>query len=1148
MTRETIVGRFLGAAGHHADLPAVLGDQETVTYAELASVAGGIRALLADAGVGPGDRVGLLIRNGPDAVAAILGTLAAGAAYVPLDPSYPPQRLADMARQADLAAFVAGRDDEPLARRLATAGPTPLLWHEDAGAAELRPADPRYGGARHDDAPAYLLFTSGSTGAPKAVAQTERNLLHCADNQIAALRIGAGDRLSLLASFSFDAAIPDLYPALLTGAAVVPVDLRGRGVLHVASALADRAVTVYHSTPTVFRYLIEALGPDGRLPAVRVVLLGGEPVTRADLMRGLPHFAGGCLFVNGYGATEATFVAHCPLTAAEVEAQPDGPLPIGRPLPGYEVILDDAGEIVVRGPHAAPGYWRDAERTAARFGVDADGTRVWRTGDLGQWLPDGRLRHLGRLDRQIKVRGFRVEPAEVEALLESAPEVARAVVVGRGEELVGYVQPAPAGLDPAGLDPAGLDTAGLDPARLRRGLAEALPDYLVPGAIVEVAEWPLTPTGKLDVLALPAPRPAVTSVPRTPAQQAVHEEWCAVLGLPGVGVDDSFFDVGGHSLLLGRLQQRLAARFGRPVSLVRLVERPTVRGHADYLTGPPAPATPPPTAQPDARRRTGDEIAVVGMAGRFPGAASVDALWWNLCAGVDAIHDYTDGELRALGIGPGLLDDPAHVKAGGRLPGVEDFDAELFGFGDDEAARTDPQHRLFLECAWEALEDAACDPERFDGSIGVFASASVNRYLLFHLMGNPALGTTDPDDWEGRLVPYQLGDHLPGQVAYRLGLTGPAIAVQSACSSSLVTVCLAAQSLLDFRCDLAIAGGASVTWPRYRYTPGGLVSPDGRCRSFDARGQGTGFSSGAGVVALKRLADAEADGDFVHAVLSGWAVTNDGAGRGGFPVPGVAGQVAAVTEALACAEVSPDDVGYVEAHGSGTTLGDAIEVTALCRAYRAGGAHRTGYCALGSVKTNIGHLDAAAGIAGFIKAVLAVEHGRIPANLHFAEPNPELDLAGGPFVVPVKTGDWPRTAHRIAGVNAIGLGGTNAHVILAQAPGRVPRPASPGPWRLPLSAHTPAALREVVTRLRAHLVEHPDLSLADVAHTLASGRRRLRHRTVVQCRDVAGAVAALDPDACATDGATWPDGTEGRRVRLPTYPFQRRRHWIEVPR
>ncbi|MEH1016834.1 AMP-binding protein [Micromonospora sp. CPCC 206060] len=1156
MTKATVIGRFVAAAYRHAARPAILESDLSLTYADLSDMAGGYARALAGAGVRPGDRIALLTPHGAPTIAAILGTLAAGGVYVPLDPGFPVERLRLMCAGSGAGTVLAHPGHAALAAELV--GPTGRVVSTDrAVPGTLSPVD-----TAPDDL-AYVLFTSGSTGAPKAVGQTHRNLLHAVQNQIDTLAVTPADRLSLLASFGFDAAIPDLYPALLTGATVVPVDLRRHGLPYAARELARHRVTIYHSTPTVYRYL---LGTD-RLPDVRVVLLGGEQSTYDDVRRGRGHFATDCLFVNGYGATEVTFAAQYQVRGADVDADRTGPLPIGTALPGYQVTtLPDTGELVVRSHHLAPGY---LNQTSDRFGTDPTGVPAYRTGDLGAVDDDGLLRCLGRLDRQVKIRGFRVELTEIESVLAAQPGIVAARAIARAGELLAYVRPAPP-------QAGGPVAARPDPARLRAALAARLPDYALPRAVLVLDEFPLTVTGKIDERALPdPPRPvAPADLPRTPTEQAVHDIWSAVLRADRIGRSDSFFDLGGHSLLLGEVQQRLTERFGVPVPMTRLFAHPTIAAQAAFLDGTGSPGSgtggpvPPPPASAT-REYTGDEIAVVGLAGRFPGAPDVATLWWNLCAGVDAIHDYTDAELADLGIGPGLRTDPRHVKAGGWLPGVADFDAEFFGFGADEAARTDPQHRIFLETAWEAMEDAGHDPATFPGLVGVFSATSANRYFLFHLMDNPAVvGTPDPDDWEARLVARQFTDHLPGQVAYRLGLTGPAVATQSACSSSLVAVSLAAQSLADYQCDIALAGGVSVTWPRYRHTPGGLASPDGRCRAFDEAAAGSGFSSGAGVVVLRRLADALADHDHVYAVLPGWAVTNDGAERAGYAVPGPAGQVAAIAGALAAAEVAPGEVGLVEAHGSGTPLGDAIEVSALNEVYR--GVAPAGRCALGSIKTNIGHLDAGAGVAGLIKAVLAVRHGVIPPNLHFTRPHPEVDLDGGPFHVPTKPAQWPDAARRVAGVSSFGLGGTNAHVVVEQAPPT--EPAEPGGARahlLPLSARTPQALRAAITRLRQHLVTEAP-ALADVAYTLAVGRRAFGCRAAVVAATLDEAVAALDrlldtgddlaggPAEPLTLAGRWVDGEDvdgeelyqggtGRRVPLPTYPFQRDRYWIDPP-
>lgn len=1187
MTPRSTVERLLDVASSYPDDIAVLGQPTPLRYAELVGVAGGYAEALVDAGAQSGHRIGLLSDHGAATIGGILGTLGAGCAYVPLDPSYPAERLALILDHAAVTMLLTTRAHEWLAREILGGRDCPVVFGD-----ELAPAELHAGRGAGPDDQAYVLYTSGSTGTPKGVPQTHRNLLHCADNQIETLQITRADRLSLLASFSFDAAIPDLYPALLSGAAVVPVDVRRHGLAHAAVELARHGVTIYHSTPTVYRYLLDALGPTGRLPTVRVVLLGGEQSLLGDVARGVGRFAEGCVFVNGYGMTEATFAAQCQLPAGHCATDPSTgansarPLPIGTALPGYEVVLldpaaqpaDDTGEIAIRSNHLTPGYWRDPERTAERFSTDPDGTRVYRTGDLGRRLRDGRLVCLGRLDRQVKIRGFRVELAEVEANLSALPGVAAALAVARGEDLLGYVQPAP-------------DAPELDPAGLRAALAAALPDHLVPRTVVVVQSLPLTPSGKIDIRGLPAPpqEPAQPPAdrPRTPTEQAVHDAWCAVLGVSQLRPTDNFADVGGHSLLLGLIQQRLVDTFDAPIPLVRLLEHPTIRAQATYLDGELGAAAPHSATWPQPSvatvvtgdDNTGEDIAVVGLAGRFPAAPDIRSFWQQLTAGVDCIHDFTDDELRELGIGPGLLADPRHVKAGGWVADVTDFDADFFSFGTDEAARTDPQQRLFLETAWEALEDAGHDPTRADGSVGLFASTSPNRYFLFHLFDNPVVaGKPDRDDWEARLLGGQQPDHLPGQVAYRLGLNGPALAVQSACSSSLVAVCQAAQSLADYRCDVALAGGVSVAWPRFRYVPGGLVSPDGRCRAFDAAAQGSGFSSGAGVVALKRLADAQADHDHVYATLPGWAVTNDGSHRAGFGVPGLSGQMAAIAEALSTADRSAADLRLVETHGSGTLLGDAIELSALTQVYRAAGATAPDSCALGAVKTNIGHLDAAAGVAGLIKAVLAVQHAQIPPNLHYRRPNPEADLVSGPFYVPTKALDWPAVDRRVAGVSAFGLGGTNAHVIVEQAPpSRAPAHSgsqlAPGSWLLPISARTSEALTALLTRLRDHLAARlgdPQLSLADVAYTLAVGRRPFPYRAALACPNLAEAVAGLSgllatgervggsPEDLVDLGRHWVDGGEvdwgrlhgggaARRVPLPTYPFQRRRCWIDPP-
>jgi acyl transferase domain-containing protein/acyl carrier protein len=491
-----------------------------------------------------------------------------------------------------------------------------------------------------------------------------------------------------------------------------------------------------------------------------------------------------------------------------------------------------------------------------------------------------------------------------------------------------------------------------------------------------------------------------------------------------------------------------------------------------------------------------DRIAVVGMAGRFPGAAGPDELWELLCRGESGLTRFTREELRAEGVPAELLDSPNYVPVKGVLDDVAGFDATLFGYSAAEAAVLDPQQRLLLEVARTALEDAGCDPRRVDGAVGVYAAGMLSSYLIHNL-----LPRTDLLARHGLPMLYQANqpDQLAARVAYKLGLTGPAVTVQTACSSSLVAVHLAAQSLLAAECDVALAGGVSVTVPHrvgYLAADEGIESPDGRCQPFSADANGTVFSNGVGVVVLKRLSDALADGDRIHAVLLGSAVNNDGRRKVGFTAPSVQGQAAVLADALAMADVEPSSIGYVEAHGTGTAIGDPIEVAALNQVY-GGGDHR---CALGSVKANLGHLDTAAGVTGLIRAVLSLRHGRIPALPHAEKPHPDLGLADGPFFLPEQAQDWPVDGPRRAAVSAFGIGGTNAHVVLEEAPPTT-RPAdadgsdADGQWLpLPLSAATPTALATLADGVRACL---PHRRAADVAYTLRTGRTELEHRSVL---------------------------------------------------
>lgn len=505
------------------------------------------------------------------------------------------------------------------------------------------------------------------------------------------------------------------------------------------------------------------------------------------------------------------------------------------------------------------------------------------------------------------------------------------------------------------------------------------------------------------------------------------------------------------------------------------------------------------------------EVAVIGFAGRFPGARNINEFWANLRDGVESVSFFTKEELLGSGTDPDQLAAPEYVPAKAILEDVELFDAAFFDFSPREAEMLDPQHRVLLECAVEAFEHAGYYPESFKGRVGVYAGVSAGSYLSVNLSSHQELIE--------RVGAYQvdIGNHaefVPTTISFKLNLKGPSINIQTACSTSLVAVHVACQSLLNGECDMALAGGGSITFPHkegYVYQEEGILSPDGHCRTFDSEARGTVGGEGAGLVVLKRLVDALADGDTIHAIIKGSAVNNDGSLKIGYTAPSVNGQAEVIADALAMAGVNAESITYVEAHGTATALGDPVEIAALTQAFDVDPMLKS-FCAIGSVKTNLGHLDAAAGVAGLIKTILALKHRQIPPSLHYKQPNPKIDFAQSPFFVNDKLVEWTRTATpRRAGVSSFGIGGTNAHVVVEEPPSSEPSTLHTRPLQLlVLSAKTSSALETATANLTEYLKQNSDANLADVAYTLQLGRGGYSHRRFLVCKDRDDALSALE--------------------------------------
>ncbi len=1182
---ETLVDLIEEQVARTPDAVAVTFESMSWTYRDLDRRANAVAARLRELGVDAGTRVAVIAERSLELELALWSVLKAGAAWVPLDPQEPPERLAFMLRDAGAAAVLTLERHRAACETAASSNGIPVETLDGARLAS-READAPPSRTTGPDEIAYMIYTSGSTGEPKGALNTHRGIRNRLLWMQEEFALAPGETVLQKTPATFDVSVWEFFWPLIAGARLVLAspglhrDPRG-----LAALIDQESVTTLHFVPSMLDVFLD-LVPPGACCSLKRVICSGESLT-ADLRdRFFRRFS--CQLSNLYGPTEAAVDVsfhHC--FPGET-----GPVPIGRPIANVTLPLLDrrgrpvpvgvAGEVHIGGVAVGAGYLGRDALTAERFIPDrassVPGARLYRTGDLGRWTPEGEIEYLGRMDHQVKIRGVRIELGEIEAALRRCPGVCEAAVVAEKQGAGGVALSAY--FTPSSSDPATRE-------RVHVHLASCLPEAMRPSRILALDRMPLLSSGKLDRKSLSRALDVADGAPpgnessaragessaRSAGGDLAHRErtgrngdrrdggrrdeerrdvehriaaiWAEVLGLASVDPRRNFFELGGNSLLMMRIHARLHDELGVTLPITDLFRHPTVAALARFLGGEPV-SSPESTAGAETRPIDREApIAVIGLACRFPGADSVEEFWENLLEGRESIRRFGPDELKAAGVPDAIAADPAYVPAHGALkrdPAL--FDADLFGYSPREASLIDPQQRIFLEICHELFERAGYEPGSIEAPVGVFAGASLNLYLLRNLASNPALVASAGS------FPILIGndkDFLPTRVAYKMNLRGPAVNVQSACSTSLVATVMACESLARGECDLAIAGGVSVRLPQvsgYLHEEGMIFSPDGHCRAFDAAGAGIVAGSGAGAVLLKRLDDALRDGDHVHAVIRGGAMNNDGAAKVGFTAPGVDGQAAVLRAALARAGVDAATIGYIEAHGTATPLGDPIEVAALNQVFASGaaapdaatpaidpstapsaadqgalapGSHAPGSRLLGSVKTNLGHLDAAAGVAGLMKAVLAVEHGVIPPSLHFEKPNPAVPFSEGPFRVAAGREPWPLAGPRRAGVSSFGIGGTNAHVVLEAAP------VSPKPGNkendhaahelLAISARTPDALDHLAAALASRL-ESPDApALADVAATLGSGRKRHAHRRIaigVSPRELASAIRAVD--------------------------------------
>ena len=1073
-----------------------MGETE-LTYGQLDEVSSRLANHLISKGVRSGVLVPICLSKPYDMVIGIWGILKAGAAYVPIDPEFPVDRISFMIEDTGAKLVVS---DCYSTRFLEAATGLDIVFADNHWEiiADTSAENPQVAITKDDLA--YIIYTSGSTGKPKGVLIEHKSAVDYLYGLFSKLPYNTCSSFALGVSFAADSVITHLFGSVLAGGElhVFPKE-DYNNVEYVHAYFKEHGIDCLKAVPSHWKSL--SLNGAELLPR-KVLMFGGEALYTAMVQDILPQSVRGCIMLNHYGPTETTVgqLIHI----IDEKREYGHTIPIGKAFTDAKVyILDEhgnevekgaIGELFISGTCVARGYLNRPELTEQRFVPNKfssdSAARMYRTGDLVCMLPDGNIEFLGRIDDQVKIRGYRIELGEIENVLQKAPGVKQCVVLATegasGEKrLVGYV----------------VCPGGYDKEAILNYLGEQLPVFMVPQLLVHMEEFPFFPNGKVDKKALPNPDASslLTNAyyaPVSKTEKILSDLWKEVLGVERAGADDNFFELGGSSLLAQKSVALLKTRHNLLLPIVKLYQFPKIKDLAVFLDG----KTVARKTKTVSKKSTAD-VAVIGMSGRFPGADSIEELWEVLTQGKETTTFFKDSELHPSIQSP-LRDNPNYVKAKGIVRDAKGFDAGFFGIPPKQAELMDPQQRIFLEIAWEAMERAGYAPGQYEGAVGVFAGVRFNSYYAHNVQPNVEL-VGDIGDFQ--VTTLNDKDYVASRTAYSLNLKGPAVNVQSACSTSLVAIAQAAESIRNGQCEMALAGGANITTPinsGHLYNEGAILSVDGHCKPFDAAATGTVFSDGAGVVVLKNMDDALRDGDTIYAVIKGIGMSNDGGGKGSFTAPSAEGQAAAIMMAMENAGVAASDIGYIEAHGTATPLGDPIEIEGLNIAF--GTQAQKQYCAIGSAKSNFGHLTTAAGVAGFIKACLSLHHKQLLPSINYHDPNPHIDFEESPFFVNTSLTDWETDKTRIAGVSSFGVGGTNAHVILAEATATVaPSGASRGAQLLSWSARSEKSLDGYGDKLVGYISENAADGLADIAYTLHTSRENFDHRRFVVATDSA---------------------------------------------
>lgn len=1095
MIEKTIHSLFALQALKSPEKTAIEFESKKLSYRELDEKSTQLANYLVKKGVGVENFIPICIDRSLEMMISILGVLKAGAVYVPIDPEYPKERISYILNDTKCDFIITNSANHQLLN--AIVGKATLVTIDTEWSAIQQMENiPILADVKPSNL-AYVIYTSGSTGTPKGVMIEHYNVVRLFFNDSQLFNFGSADVWTLFHSFCFDFSVWEMYGALLFGGKLIIVPKHvAQNAAEFSKLIQEKGVTILNQTPSAFYILQEyILNQTIDDLSLRYIIYGGESLNPLKLKTWKNRFKE-CRLINGYGITETTvFTTFIEITEEHCESNVSL---IGWVIPTlYGYVLNanqekcntnEEGELYIGGEGLARGYLNLPELTDYRFIKDHfnedKAAKLYRSGDIVKLLADDSYEYVGRIDEQVKINGYRIELGEIENNINLYPGINQIIVIAKessfGEKkLVGYYK----------------SDVTIDQQSLIKFLQQKMPIHMVPRIYIKIDYVPLTSNGKADKRAIgkiKIERPDLDTIykkPQSVTENNIYNIWNNFLEIDKIGINDNFFELGGNSLMAQRTIAELKNTYQYELPITKIYQLPTIAALAKYLDKN---QTKHRDLKPKNALNTSADIAVIGLAGRFPGASTIEEFWNILENGKETIT-FFDDETIDTNIPNNLKNDPAYVKARGIIKDADLFDPSFFGITTKLAELMDPQQRIFLEIAWECLEKTGYLPSNYKEKIGVFAGFGTNTYYEHNVLSH-----LDKIESQGKIQVLSVNekDYAASRTAYQLNLKGPAVSVNSACSTSLLAISQAVNSLRANQCDVALAGGASITSPinsGHLYQEGSMLSADGHCKPFDDNATGTTFSDGAGIVLLKRLEEAKQDGDPIFAVIKGVGINNDGYGKGSFTAPSSEGQSEAIICALADAGIDASQISYVEAHGTGTPIGDPIEFEGLVDAF--GTQQKKQYCAIGSVKSNFGHLTQAAGVAGFIKACLALHYKKIPASIGYDTPNKSIDFKNSPFYVNTELSNWDHIEPRFAGVSSFGVGGTNVHVILASCENDVKVTSQKSPFELiRWSAQSENSLTKYQTVLANHLQQHTNNSLSDIAYTLHTKRKPFKHR------------------------------------------------------